>query len=85
MYDHDSMAYDILKFLHVTGVVMLLGNITATAIWKFFADRTGEARIIAFAQRLVTITEWSLTFWGVVLTIIGLKMQGKDMAKAGNG
>jgi uncharacterized membrane protein len=71
MYDHDFMAYDILKFLHVTGVVMLLGNITATAIWKFFADRTGEARIIAFAQRLVTITEWSLTFWGVVLTIIG--------------
>ncbi len=65
------MLYDIFKFLHVTGIIMLLGNITATAIWKFFADRTGDAKIIAFAQRLVTITDWSLTFWGIVLTIIG--------------
>ncbi|MBC7521476.1 MAG: DUF2269 domain-containing protein [Sandarakinorhabdus sp.] len=63
--------YDILKFLHITGIVMLMGNITATAIWKFFADRTGDARIIAFAQKLVTYTDWSLTFWGVILTIGG--------------
>ena len=63
--------YDLLKFLHITGIVMLMGNITATAIWKFFADRTGDARIIAFAQRLVTITDWSLTFWGIVLTTGG--------------
>jgi uncharacterized membrane protein len=63
--------YDLLKFLHITGIVMLMGNITATAIWKFFADRTGDARIIAFAQKLVTYTDWSLTFWGVILTIGG--------------
>ncbi len=65
------MLYDALKFLHITGIVMLMGNITATAIWKFFADRTADARIIAFAQRLVTITDWSLTFWGIILTIGG--------------
>lgn len=63
--------YDIAKFLHITGIIMLMGNITATAIWKFFADRTGDPRIIAFAQRLVTITDWSLTFWGIILTIGG--------------
>ena len=63
--------YDALKFLHITGIIMLMGNITATAIWKFFADRTGDARIIGFAQRLVTITDWSLTFWGIILTIGG--------------
>lgn len=66
-----DVAYELFKFVHVTGIIMLLGNITATAIWKFFADRTGDARIIGFAQRLVTITDWSLTFWGIVLTIIG--------------
>ncbi len=66
-----AMAYEILKFLHITGVVMLVGNVTATAIWKFFADRTGEARIIAFAQKLVTYTDWSLTFWGILLTVGG--------------
>lgn len=65
------MAYDIAKFLHITGIVMLMGNITATAFWKVFADRTGDARIIGFAQRLVTITDWSLTFWGIILTIGG--------------
>ncbi len=63
--------YDVLKFLHITGIVMLMGNITATAIWKVFADRTGDARIIGFAQRLVTYTDWMLTFWGIVLTIGG--------------
>ena len=65
------MAYDIAKFLHITGIGMLMGNITATAFWKVFADRTGDARIVGFAQRLVTITDWSLTFWGIVLTIGG--------------
>jgi uncharacterized membrane protein len=63
--------YEVMKFLHITGVVMLMGNITATAIWKFFADRTDDPRIIAFAQKLVTYTDWSLTFWGVVLTMGG--------------
>lgn len=63
--------YDVMKFVHITGIVMLLGNVTATAIWKFFADRTGDPRIIAFAQKLVTYTDWSLTFWGVILTMVG--------------
>ena len=34
------MSYEIAKFVHLTGVVMLMGNITVTAIWKYFADRT---------------------------------------------
>lgn len=66
-----AMSYDLAKFVHLTGVIMLLGNVTATAIWKFFADRTGDPRVVAFAQRLVTITDWWLTFWGVILTIGG--------------
>ena len=65
------MAYEIFKFLHITGVVMLMGNITVTAFWKVFADRTGDARIVAFAQKLVTYTDWSLTVWGIVLTMVG--------------
>lgn len=65
------ISYDFCKFLHITGIIMLMGNITATAIWKLFADRTGDARIIGFAQKLVTYTDWSLTFWGIILTIGG--------------
>jgi uncharacterized membrane protein len=63
--------YDVLKFLHVTGVVMLMGNITVTAIWKFFADRDGRPQVLGFAQKLVTYTDWSMTVWGVILTMIG--------------
>ncbi len=63
--------YDLLKFLHITGVVMLMGNITVTAIWKFFADRDGRPQVLGFAQKLVTYTDWAMTVWGVILTMGG--------------
>lgn len=66
-----STLYDVAKFLHVTGVAMLMGNITVTAIWKFFADRNGQPQVLAFAQKLVTYTDWSMTFWGAVLIMGG--------------
>jgi len=65
------VSYEIAKFLHITGVVMLMGNITVTAIWKFFADRTQRPEVLAFAQKLVTYTDWSMTVWGVVLLMAG--------------
>ena len=65
------MTYEIAKFLHITGVVMLMGNITVTAIWKYFADRTQRPEILSFAQKLVTYTDWSMTVWGVVLLMGG--------------
>jgi uncharacterized membrane protein len=64
-------AYDIAKFLHITGVAMLMGNITVTAIWKFFADADGRPQVLAFAQKLVTYTDWSMTVWGVILIMGG--------------
>jgi len=65
------MVYEVAKFLHITGVAMLMGNITVTAIWKFFADRDGRPQVLGFAQKLVTYTDWSMTFWGVVLIMGG--------------
>lgn len=65
------MAYEIAKCMHILGVVVLVGNVTATSMWKFFADRSGDPGIVGFSQRLVTITDWSLTFWGVILTVVG--------------
>ena len=59
--------YEIAYFLHITGIAMLMGNITVTAIWKFFADRDGRPTVLAFAQKLVTYTDWSMTVWGVLL------------------
>lgn len=64
-------AFSIYKFAHVLGVILLLGNITVTAVWKVFADRTHSASIIGFGQRMVTGTDFGLTVPGIVLTIVG--------------
>jgi uncharacterized membrane protein len=63
--------YNIFKALHILGVILLVGNVTVSAVWKVFADRTRNAPIIAHAQRLVTITDWSLTLSGIILIMIG--------------
>ncbi len=65
------MAYGVFKVIHMLGIILLVGNVTVTACWKFFADRTRDPRIIAFSQRLVTITDWAFTAWGIGLTCIG--------------
>lgn len=65
------MSYLDFKLLHLLGLVLLLGNVTVTSVWKVFADRTGNPIIVAFAQRMVTVTDWFLTLGGVVLLALG--------------
>jgi uncharacterized membrane protein len=65
------MLYDVLKMLHLLGVVVLIGNVTVTSFWKVFADRSGDPRIIAHAQYLVTVTDWFFTLSGIVLIVGG--------------
>jgi uncharacterized membrane protein len=57
-----SLAYLVLKSIHVLAVVIFLGNITVGLFWKNFADRTKNAAIIAHtldgiirADRIFTI------------------------------
>ena len=59
------------KVIHLIGVVLFLGNIIVTAVWKTLADQTREPITIAYAQRLVTITDWIFTLSGVALIIVG--------------
>jgi uncharacterized membrane protein len=65
------MSYDAFKVIHLFGVIVFLGNIIVTGVWKVLADRTGEPRIIAYAQHLVTLTDWIFTAGGVALILIG--------------
>ena len=65
------MAYDTFKLLHLLGVILLVGNVTVTSVWKLYADATRDPAVIIFAQRLVTVTDWFFTFWGIVLLIAG--------------
>lgn len=59
-------SYLTLKSLHLAGVAIFLGNIVVTGWWKAMADRTRDARIIAFAQRQVTLTDWVFTAEGEI-------------------
>ena len=56
-----TASYVILKALHVTGVVVFLGNIIVTAWWKMAADRTRDVATIAYAQRQVAATDFIFT------------------------
>ncbi|MEE9272145.1 MAG: DUF2269 family protein [Robiginitomaculum sp.] len=74
-------SYPFWKLIHIVGVVIFLGNITVTAVWKTLANATKEPKVIAYAQRLVTITDIWFTFGGVVLILIS----GYNMAEQFGG
>src|SRR5699024_4352737 len=61
------MSFELLKTLHILGAVLFLGNLIVTALWKSLADRTRDAAVIAFSQRLVTLTDICFTTVGVIL------------------
>lgn len=68
------------KIVHVLGVVLFMGNILVTGFWKAIADRGREPHVVAYAQHLVTLTDWLFTFGGIVLILIG----AYGMAMTGN-
>ncbi|MCU7846007.1 MAG: DUF2269 domain-containing protein [Candidatus Thiodiazotropha sp. (ex Monitilora ramsayi)] len=68
------MSYQLLKSIHLLGVVIFLGNIIVTAVWKMLADKTKSPAIVAYAQRLVTITDFSFTAAGVLLILVTGRM-----------
>jgi uncharacterized membrane protein len=70
MFESD-FSYNAFKFIHVLGIVILVGNVTITAYWKVLADLSKDARIIAHAQRGVNIADWIFTLSGIALIMIG--------------
>ena len=73
-------SYLIFKTIHIVGVALFVGNIAVTAWWKTMADLTRDPKIIAFAQRQVTLTDYVFTAGGIVLLVIG----GMGAAQTGN-
>ena len=68
-------SYLLLKTIHVVAAIVFVGNVVATAVWKTLADRTQDPRVVAFGQRLVTVTDFVLTGPGAVAVLItGLLM-----------
>jgi len=63
-------SYLLAKALHIFGAVIFLGNIVVTGVWKALADRTRNPVVIAYSQRLVTITDFLFTALGATLVLI---------------
>ena len=72
------MSRDAWLLLHIVGVILFLGNIIVTAVWKVLADRTKSPPVVAFAQRLVTTTDIAFTATGVVLIIVSGQVMAED-------
>jgi uncharacterized membrane protein len=72
------MSYNAWLTLHILGVVLFLGNIIVTAVWKTLADRTKNPPVVAYAQRLVTVTDIAFTATGVLLIIVAGQVMARE-------
>ena len=77
------MSRDAWLLVHVVGVVLFIGNIVVTAVWKALADRTKEPAVIAFAQRLVTVTDVAFTATGATLIAVSGPILAPDVGGVG--
>ncbi len=65
------MTYLLLKLLHLTGVVLFVGNITVGVFWKWFADRSRSATVMAFTIDAIMRADRIFTIPGIVILLIG--------------
>jgi uncharacterized membrane protein len=77
------MSRDAWLAVHVLGVVIFIGNIVVTAVWKLLADRTRSPEVVAYAQRLVTITDVAFTATGAALIAISGPILAEDLGGVG--
>jgi uncharacterized membrane protein len=79
------MSYSAWKTVHVLGVVLFLGNIIVTAVWKMLADRTKNPSVVAYAQRLVTVTDIAFTATGAILIIVAGQVMAREFGGVFSG
>lgn len=61
------MAYEVLKFAHVMGAIVLLGTGSGIAFFMLMAHRTGDAAHIAMTARTVVVADMLFTTSAVVV------------------
>ena len=73
--------YLVLKFIHILGGIIFVGNIIVTAFWKLMADRTREPSIAAFGQKMVNMTDFVFTSLGAFTIIITGFMMARNFSE----
>jgi uncharacterized membrane protein len=79
------MSYNAWLSLHILGVVLFLGNIIVTAVWKLLADRTRNPPVVAYAQRLVTVTDIAFTATGAALIVVAGQVMAREFGGVFSG
>ncbi len=64
----DEIAW--LRVLHVTGAVLLVGNVTVTGFWAMFLYRHRKAVPVRWIARAILWTDLVFTFGGAVLLVV---------------
>ena len=59
------------KVIHVIAVIVFLGNITVGVFWKWWADRTQDARIIANTVDGIIVADRLFTLPGIFFLLVG--------------
>ncbi len=63
--------YLVLKLVHLTGVVLFLGNVTVGVFWKRFADATRNAGIMASTMEGIIRADRIFTIPGAAIVLAG--------------
>lgn len=71
LYKYDLVfSYQWHKILHITGVILFMGNMIVGPFWFLFAYYSKDKTLLKFANRLLQLTDLYLTIPGVALTVI---------------
>src|SRR5882762_7632598 len=58
-----------LKFIHLTAMVVFLGDIVVTAVWKWYADQTRQPAVVTYAARQVLLTDKYLLIPSIIVLL----------------
>ena len=64
------MIYLALKFFHIVGVILFVGNITTGVFWKAHADKSRDPKIIAHALDGILRSDRLFTLPGVFIVLV---------------
>ena len=59
-----------IKILHILGVVLFLGNIIISTIWRLLAQKTDDKAVHKFSIKLIQRTDYLFTVPGIILIAV---------------
>lgn len=68
----------LVKFLHLLGACLFVGNVIVSGLWKALADRHDSLELARFATRLVNLTDLCFTAGGATLLALTGHLLAQD-------